>query len=265
MSSRVKLNRVILKDVIRLKLVPSQRRPPTTQTVVTAQDAASGPNINGLTGTKKLNNKAHSIPEGQPEKNCKGMQKAKRCKNIECCKGNNKEFKHEGPLTRGRYQQGRPNTRSKCRLDSLRKQSVRFPCCFCPASNSVHTLSGQTDVHGQVKTTCQLSSQPLTSAEAPKSRAVSHLKYGVSKSRSRRGGVTGKTRVNHDGDRGRGGQGQLKARSSDLQSSAVAAAANARQAAKGSRSRPTSKLHFTCAVCLKLVESSVGGCCVRCR
>lgn len=258
MSARVKLNRVTLKDVLRLKLVPSQRRPPTTQTVVTAQDTASGPKITVLTGTKKRNNKAHSIPEGQPEKSCKGMQKAKRSKNIKSCKGNIKEFKHEGPLTRGRYQQGRPNTRSKCRLDHLRKQSVRFPCCFCPASNSVHTLSGQTDVHGQVKTTCQFSSQPLTSAETPKSRTVSHLKHGVSKSRSRRGGVKGKTGVNRDGDRGRRGQGQLKARSSDLQS---AAAANARQAAKGARSRPTSKLHFTCAVCLKLVGSSVGVLC----
>lgn len=258
MSSRVKFNRVTLKDVIRLKLVPSQRGPPTMQTVVSAQDTASGPKITVLTGTKNLNNKAHGIPEGQPEKNCKGMQKAKRSKNIESCKGNIKEFKHGGPLTRGRYLQGRPNTRTKCRLDYLRKQSVRFLCCFCPASNSVHTLSGQTDGHGQVKTTCQFSCQPLTLAEVPKSWTVSRLKYGVSKSRSRRGGVKGKSGVNHDGDRGRRGEGQLKARSSDLQS---AAAANARQAAKGARSRSTSKLHFTCAVCLKLVESSAGELC----
>lgn len=148
-SSRVKLNRVALKDVIGLQVVPRRRRAgdskqpeesPLVSEAVSVKDTASvqtfltvGPeNVTGTVG---------DTPEGEPEENCVGTQREKRNK-VQSCKGDNTvEFKPQGPDTRGK-----PNTRSRSSLDRLRKLcNLRgLPGAFAPLqAASVRSLNGR--------------------------------------------------------------------------------------------------------------------------
>ncbi|GAA6231834.1 uncharacterized protein topaz1 isoform X1 [Lates japonicus] len=145
-SSRVKINRVALKDVVGLKLVPRRRRVLKSPNKVTAdakqheekkdvsgvmsvKNIASVPNSNKpvqsfLTdhmGPENVSDTASNTAEGEPEDSCVGTQKAKRRKRYEPCRDNvSMEFKQKGPYTRGKYHQSKPYTRSKCRLDHIR-------------------------------------------------------------------------------------------------------------------------------------------------
>lgn len=251
-SSRVKLNRVALKNVIGLKLVPRRRRVPTSQNNVTAnspkqeethlvselvsvKDTASVPNsyepvqtsLTEQMGPENVTDKTHNISEGQSE-DCVCTQKAKPRTDVESCKENGrKEFKQEGPSTRGKYQQSKPNTRSKCRLDYLRilcNLRLRFTWCFYTASDSVQTLLKQTEVHDRVKPrgkmSCRikLNSEPWVTNKASKSQTVSALRCmskSSSRSKSRLGNIKRKTCVTHVAKcvRDRRGQSKVKAKS----------------------------------------------------
>lgn len=293
-SSRVKLNRVALKNVIGLKLVPRRRRVPTSHNnvpalspkqeenylvseLVSVKDTASTHSSNepvqtfstDQMGPENVTVTARAIPEGQPEENCVGTQKAKRRKNVESSNENDsKEIKQEGPCTRGKYQQSKPNTRSKCRLDYLRKLcnlSLRFTWCYCSAPGSVQKMLKQTKVHGRVKPrgnmSCriELSSESLVTTKAPKSQTVSDLKLGMSKSscrsRPRNGNIKRKTRVTHvaEGGRERRVQSKVKARSAGCDPQPVAA--DKGQVPAGTiPSGLSSKVHFSCVVFLRSVS-----------
>lgn len=99
--SKVKLNRVTLKNIIGLKLVPRRRRVPTSQNNVTVNvskqerghlvselvsDKDSSTSVYSTSepqsflteqmGPEKGVDRSHNIPEGQSEENCVGTQKA---------------------------------------------------------------------------------------------------------------------------------------------------------------------------------------------
>lgn len=292
-SSRVKLNRVALKNVIGLKLVPRRRRVPTSQNnvpalspkqeenylvseLVSVKDTASTPSSNepvqtfftDQMGPENVTDTARAIPEGQPEENCVGTQKAKRRKNEPSNENASKEVKQEGPCTRGKYQQSKLNTRSKSRLDYLRKLcnlSLRFTWCLCTAPGSVQKLLKQAKVHGRVKPrskmSCriELSSEPLVTTKAPKSQTVSDLKPGMSKSscrsKPRNGNIKRKTRVTHvaEGGRERRVQSKVKARSAGCDPQPVAA--DKGQVPAGTiPSGLSSKVHFSSVVFLRSVS-----------
>ncbi|XP_044028329.1 uncharacterized protein topaz1 isoform X2 [Siniperca chuatsi] len=125
-NSRVKLNRVALKDVIGLKLVPRRRRVPKSQNNVTADSKKQEENqlvselvsvkdttsahsshepvqtfLTDQMGPENVTHTACNIAEGEPEENCVGTQKAKGGHTAQLCKGNDSmEFKQEGPYTR---------------------------------------------------------------------------------------------------------------------------------------------------------------------
>lgn len=132
----------------------------------------------------------------------------------------------EGPYTVGKYQQSKPRTRTRCRLNRLRNPCnfrLRFTCGLYADANSA--LREHTEVHRRVtprgKMSCQVelsSETPLaTTSKATKTRTPSGLKSSMCKSfgrrcQSRRGHVKHKTRVTHVAKSGDRGQGQSKAK-----------------------------------------------------
>lgn len=250
-SSRVKLNRAALKDAVSLKLVARRKRVPESPSNVTAEARqqvvskalslveadpvpnSSEPVLSFLTyqmGSEKVTHTSSNMPEGEPET-------AKRKKYDQSCK----DFKQEGPYTRGKYHQSRPHTRSKVKLDQLKKLcnlKLRFTWCFCTESESA--LLKRTHVHRQVKPRVRIAKMScnmgFSSDAAPatnKSQKVSGLKSGA----------------------GRKGQSRGKVRST---SDPQPAAADSGQVGTGSQSVPTglsSKVHFSCInSCLKLIS-----------
>ncbi len=178
-SNRVKLNRVALKDVIGLKVVPRRRRVPEALNnvtgdskqqqesqlvceVVSVKGSASGPSSyepvqtcpTDPMGPESVTGAAGDIPEGEPEEESVGTQKAKG-NNVRSYKG--KEFKHQGPCTRGKHQQSTPNTRSKSRTasESCATSDWGLPAAFAPPQTaSVRCLSGRRS--GARSATCLL-------------------------------------------------------------------------------------------------------------
>lgn len=105
--SKVQLNPVILKNIIKLKLVPRRRRVATSQSNVTTNvpkqervhlvselvsdrdttSVCSTSEPQSLTekmGPEKIADMAHKIPEGQSEENCVGTLKAKTFNIYQC-------------------------------------------------------------------------------------------------------------------------------------------------------------------------------------
>lgn len=291
-SSRVKLNRVALTDVIGLQEVPRRRRvqkslrnvtgdpkqPEDSQLVsevVSVKDTASVPSSNEpvqtfLTdpvGPEKVTGTAGNTPEGEPEENCVGTQKAKR-NNVQSHKGID-TFKPQGPYTRGKYQQSKPNTRTRSRLDRLRKLCnlrLRLTWCFYTASDRFSALLKWTKVHRRVKLrgeTPKMFCQIEPSSEAPvdtnKSQTPSDVKFSVGKPSGRRckstlGDIKHKSRVSHvaKGGRDRGREGESRVKAGSTGWDPQPAAANTGQV----RPIPTglsSKVLFSCVVCLRLV------------
>lgn len=268
-SSRVKLNRVALKDAVWQKLVPRRRRasePPNTGTADPREQvtgAVSVPNSNEpvrsflteQTGPEKVTYTNSELPEGELE-NRVGMQKAKRKKYDQSCK----DFKQEGPCTRGRYHQSKPNTRSKVKLDQLRKLCnlrLTFTWCFCTESESA--LLKRAQVHSRMKprVTIKMSCvMGLSSEAAPatKGRKRSDLKSGAGSSSGksynfRRRDFYHKTLATRlaksDRDRSKKGQSKGKARSTGCDPQP--AAAKTGQVGTGAPSVPTghsSKVHL---------------------
>lgn len=145
-SSRVKLNRVALKNVIGLKLVPRRRRVPTSgnmdhypkqkeetrlvSELQSVKNTACVPNTNehdqipftDKMGPESMSVTAGNVSEARLGESCARTQKARRRKPMEPCKGAHiQEFTAEGPRARGKYDQGEPYTRSRCRSDHLKK------------------------------------------------------------------------------------------------------------------------------------------------
>lgn len=151
-SSRVKLNRVALKDVVGLKLTPRRRRLPKSlnkvlsdsrkqegnlisEQLMSEKDIVSPPNRGDreqtLTRRVVCENGTHTpstLDGGAPEEKIE-------CKtHPESCRGN----KQDGPNTRGKYTQGKSNSGSKRSADSFRDVSdlrLRFTWCLCSDSD----------------------------------------------------------------------------------------------------------------------------------
>lgn len=127
-SSRVKLNRVALKDVVGLKLAPQRRRPVKAQVktstkspkqekmsvsdFVPEEDAAS------RSGSSKEPLKSVLIHGGEPASGagtpCSvgGKLEQNTCTELQCCPGGDMERKQHGPNTRGKYEQ-QPSSRGR--------------------------------------------------------------------------------------------------------------------------------------------------------
>lgn len=126
-SSRVKLNRVALKDVVGLKLTPRRRRVPKLLNRISAEskkqeknfdsvqlisekDMVSPPgsnepdqNLTHTMGSEKKTQPPSTHDEEEPEENGSGTQKTKSKVDSES-RGADKQ---DGPNTRGKYQQSR--------------------------------------------------------------------------------------------------------------------------------------------------------------
>lgn len=291
-SSRVKLNRVVLKDVIGLKAAaaPRRRRVPTSLNTATAdpqtqeenqlvsepvsvEDTASVSRNNEpvqtlLTDQAGPDKLTSNILDEEPVENCLGTQKKKRSNNIVSCKGNtHRELKLEGPLTRGKYHHSKPNTRRKGRLDYLRKLcSLRLRCtlCICSDSHSVQTSLKQVEVKPRGSMSqINYSNEPLV-FDIPKSQQPldlkSNLKSNVGKASCRgklkQGTIKRRGRATHVAKIGRGsvraGESTVKARSAGCDPQP--AAAHTGQMPTGHPTTLSSKGHFSCVVC----SSSVG-------
>lgn len=285
--SRVKLNRVALKDVIGLKAAaaPRRRRVPTSLNTATAdpqtqeenqlvsepvsvEDTASVSSndepvqtlLTDQTGPDKLTS---NIPDEEPVENCLGTQKKKRSKNIVSRKGNtHRKLKLEGPLTRGKCHHSKPNTRRKGRLDYLRKLcSLRLRCtlCFCSDSHSVQTLLKQVEVHRRVKPRASMSQINYSNERLvfgiPKSQKPLDLKSNVGKASGRgklkQGTIKRRSCATHVAKLGRGsvraGESTVKARSAGCDPQP--AAAHTGQMPTGQPTTPPSKGHLSCVVC----------------
>lgn len=132
-SSRVKLNRVALKDVVGLKLTPRRRRVPKLLNRISAEskkqeknfdsvqlisekDMVSPPgsnkpdqNLTHTMGSEKKTQPPSTHDEEEPEENGSGTQKTKSKVDSES-RGADKQ---DGPNTRGKYQQSR-GVRNTC-------------------------------------------------------------------------------------------------------------------------------------------------------
>lgn len=126
-SSRVKLNRVALKDVVGLKLTPRRRRVPKllnrikaeskkqeknfdSVQLISEKDMVSPPgsnepdqNLTHTMGSEKKTQPLSTHDEEEPEENGSGTQKTKSKVDSES-RGADKQ---DGPNTRGKYQQSR--------------------------------------------------------------------------------------------------------------------------------------------------------------
>lgn len=217
-SSRVKLNRVALKDVVGLRLVPRRRRVPAPLNNVTTD--SNKRDVSEIVSVKDTssNDPVQTFLTEQTAPH-KVSDTAGRDHGGKCAAGTytrtDTEFKPEGPLTGGKYHQVKPNTRSKSRLERL-----RFTWCFCADSE---LLVKQAEVPRRVKPRCKIpkmSCKMQLSSEVP--LAVSNAtdkqpkpKYAAGK--LRRGSIgTGVTLVAKSlrdrGTEGRG-QGRVKTRS----------------------------------------------------
>lgn len=143
-SSRVKLNRVALKDAVRLKPIHRRRQvsePPIDEDrkqdlseVVSVRDEPVQSFLKEQMNPEKVTiHTTCNTPEGEPG-SCVG--RAKRKRSDQSCK----DFHQEGPYTRGKYHQSKADTRSELKLDPLRKLCdlrvrVRFTWCFCTKSH----------------------------------------------------------------------------------------------------------------------------------
>lgn len=126
-SSRVKLNRVALKDVVGLKLTPRRRRVPKLLNRISAEskkqeknfdsvqlmsekDMVSPPgsnepnqNLTHTMGSEKKTQAPSTHDEEEPEENGSGTQKTKSKVDSESRSAD----KQDGPNTRGKYQQSK--------------------------------------------------------------------------------------------------------------------------------------------------------------
>lgn len=282
-SSRVKLNRSALKDAVSLNMLARRKRVPESQSNVTVEarqrvvsealSVAHAPSVpksseavqSFLTdqmGSDKVTHMSSSMLEGEPG-NCVGTQNAKRKKYHQSCK----DFKPEGPYTRGKYHQSRPNTRSKVKLDQLKKLCnlrLRFAWCFCTESESA-LLKG-THVARQVKPGVKISKMSCNmgfsseAATATNKTSKSQKVSGVERTCTFRGrGVCRKalaTRV-ADGGRDRRRKGQSRGKVRSTRCDPPPAAAQSGQVGRRAPSVPSglsSKVHFSCInSCLKLI------------
>ncbi|KAA8586151.1 hypothetical protein FQN60_007720, partial [Etheostoma spectabile] len=274
-SNRIKLNRVALKNLVG-QTVPRRRRLPkslnnvTTDSKiqeenqqvcepVTIKDTTSVPSSNEPAQTSKteqlgpenVTDTTGNVADGESEENCVGTQKARRRNNYQPCKWNGSVVvdTQQGPYTRGKYQQSKPNTRSKCRLHSLKTFSnlrLRFTCWLCTDSASDGALFKRTEILRRVKPrrtvssmSCQMklsSGAPLTTSKVTKNKANVDTSSGSCKSRQ------GNTRVARAAksarDSCRKGRSKVKARPIGCDPPRPAVA-NASQVQTGARSIPT--------------------------
>ncbi|TDH04415.1 hypothetical protein EPR50_G00151350 [Perca flavescens] len=280
-SNRVKLNRAAFKDIVgqpvprRRRLQKSFNNVTTDSTKqeenqlvsepVSIKDTTSLPSSNEPVRTSKteqlgpenVTDTTGNIADGEPEENCVGTQKAGRRNHYQPCKGNGSAVVNEqqGPYTRGKYQQSKPNTRSK--LHSLKKfcnLGLRFTCWLCTGSASDSALFKRTEIRRRLKpgrtistmSSCQMelsSGAPLTTSKATKNKTLVDLKPNVDKSSGSCKSRHGKTRVarvaKSGRDRARKGGSKVKARPNGCDPPQPAAVANTRQVQTGTRSIPT--------------------------
>ncbi|XP_030597258.1 uncharacterized protein topaz1 [Archocentrus centrarchus] len=256
----VKLNRVALKDVVGLKLTPRRRRLPKSlnkvpadirkqeENLVSAQlmseeDTVSPPSRSDreqtLTRSVGSENGTHtsSIHDGGEP-----VEKIESKTYPESRRGN----KQDGPNTRGKYQQGKPNSSCKRRADPFREVSnlrLRFTWCVCTDLDS--TRFRRKGVRSGMKPRSELSPLPyqmkltgetalVTRKRREGKRQVS-LKSGRCKFRQR--DVNRKSGAARPAkgvrDRGREGQSSVKTQSvgCDLQPAAAANTGQVRSAA----------------------------------
>lgn len=264
-SSRVKLNRVALKDISELKLVPRRRRVSKSPNTVTderkeqeetplvyrglVRDGASVSYLTDRMGAEKM---PHNIPGGEPEDTCVGTQKEKR----KPCVSAYRQVKQEGPCTRGKYHQRKPNTRSKSMLDHVRKLNLKLRftwCCCCYVTPNASVKQGQ-----QIpKMSCELvqtSEARLASLKNTWGRTPSGRKASAGRSsqintfRRRKFTAEGRAAQVAKRDRDRERQGQSKGRVS-ASGSEPQPAAETRHGSTGAPPVPTglpSKANCSC-------------------
>ncbi|KAM7372918.1 hypothetical protein PAMP_007808 [Pampus punctatissimus] len=140
---KVKLNRVALKDVIGLRLGPRRRRVPKPLKNVTTDsnkhvvcDTSSNEPVQSILTEQMTPENVPETAGRDPGETCAaGTLQSKRRNNIQSCKRKNMELKQQGTITRGKYEQRKPTTRSKSRLDTVTLR-FRFTWCFCAESKS---------------------------------------------------------------------------------------------------------------------------------
>lgn len=255
-SSRVKLNRVALKE---MKLEPRRRRVTkslsdvqeenqvVSELVSASVSSSHEPVQTSLKGPGNVTDATANIAgeEGEPEEEMKAEKKRSSY---------HQEVKHEeeGPFTRGKYQQSKPNTRSKGSLHGgirrLCDLRLKFTWCFCTASDRrTQVVKHRTQVrrHRGVKLRSTVSKMACQMEQS--SKAIKSLKSSVGKSSVR----CIKTRVTRVVNK----TGRVKARSTrcdphgDPQTAAAAAAAaDTGQVHTGTQSTATgqsSKVHLS--------------------
>lgn len=274
-SSRVKLNRVALKDVVGLKAAaaPRRRRVPTSLNTATADPQTQEENLLvsepvSVEDTASVSSNSEpvqtlltdqtgpadtltcNIPDEEPVEKCTCAQKEKRSSNIESCKGNkSRNLKLEGPLTRGKYHQSKPNTRRKARQDYLRRLcSLRLRCTVC---FSAQTILKQAEVQPRASMSRTKYSNERLVSDVPKSQKPLDLKSNVGKASGRgkfkQGNIKRRNRAADVGKSVRAGPSSVKARSAGCDPQP--AAAHAGQMPAGQPTTLSSKGHFRCVVC----------------
>lgn len=134
-SSRVKLNRVPLKDVVGLELALQRRRPPkpkvkafakspkqekmSVSDFVSEEDAASG------AGSNEPLQSGFVEPENGAETPCSHvpvggkLEQNTNSTDLQLCPGHDMERKQHGPNTRGKYEGNKPTLEAE--MDQLRE------------------------------------------------------------------------------------------------------------------------------------------------
>ncbi|KAK9526263.1 hypothetical protein VZT92_014972 [Zoarces viviparus] len=181
-SSRVKLNRVALKDVVGLNVEPRRRRRlpnsvNNNELHEPVQTALTGPE--NVTGT-------NSPGGGEPLESRVGTQRPNRI-------NNGRYSVHEGPCTRGKYQRSKPNTRSQGvllhGLGKICELRLRFTWCFCTAA---HGASYKRRVKPRANI---MSKMKATRRQTPLDINASVGTSSCGRGKSKQVGVNRKTRV----------------------------------------------------------------------
>ncbi|KAF3707671.1 Testis- and ovary-specific PAZ domain-containing protein 1 [Channa argus] len=166
-SSRVKLNRVVFKDVDALKVLPRRRRVSRSpgrldpqkpedklhfSAVMPVKDTADEPNRNkraqslsARTRREKVSHTASDMPEGEPEENGAGTEKEKRKKDVRSWK----ELKHEETYTRDNKNSHLSRTGLSGKEGYLTTAVGASGCALCGDSKYIFPLQKIQHKHGE--------------------------------------------------------------------------------------------------------------------
>lgn len=267
-SSRVKLNRVALKDVVGLKLTPRRRRLPKLLDRISAdsknqeknfdsvqqmseKDTVSPPgsnepdqNFTHTMGSERKTQAPSTHDEEEPEENGSGTQKTKSKVDSESRRAD----KHDGPNTRGKYQQSKRGVAGFRNMCNLRP---RFIWCVCKRSYSAWFIR----LHGRTKPRSERSKIPYQMKLT--SQAVLAMRKGRKRQADLKSGRCHFRQCDIRGESGvarrtksvrvgvREGRSSVKATSAGCDPQPAAPSAKSGQVRRETPRRLPSKVHFS--------------------